>query len=1152
MTYSFAPNDEPLYVSEGDYVQFRFKAPNQWSFTRTVTVTIGELVQYWLITTVPEDFTPDPFPFNNVTEAATDTLYTYADGARAGESIITVSGLTPTTQAPISIGSNLGGDINNYAMRLDYDGNGTWDTGWIQSNGTQTVENGAKIQVRLRSSIFPAQPARLTLVIGTSSEQWVVQTDTLPRNEPEPFPDFTDLFDQPANTLCYSEVIRIQGLNTTAAVTLTNGGEFAKSSTDATSVDDNGFSVLNGATWSSTGTVSNGDYIQLRITSANGGNSTVATGLSIGDTINGDTWNVQTGNNPSTSPNVFSFPTVFDALEDTLIASAARPTGGIGGLGVAVPVELISTTSSEVKIKINDGSIGVFPATVNNGDTITLYARSSATYGAFVETQIRVGSRTISPWQVETNDGPDTDAIFTPPANRTNQIPNSFVSSSPVTITGINRPITIQRTSGYNALISIDGDTPVVGPRTFDPAQNTSFYLVVQAADQLNTPESVTISVGTGTANNPFTWTVRTYATVPPPATNLGVWYSKKTEKFDGYPVGTVLPILKEGVGSYGDLDGGLNDRYPGFVECDGRSLSASQYWGLFNVIENNYGGNGSYDDVSKTYSGNFNVPDYRNRRLCGVGIVDSSRGNSASLEISTTGFGINDPGAEGGYWYFDKIGARGSQPLEQVQGPNTSLGSLDSDYFSLGTVRLTGLETLEDSVSFEINPIGYSEGRIRPMSAITVAPPQHNHAYISAVVESNSGDPLIRWGQPAGRSMMGTNASPGPEEVGARDEGGGSASVIRATWNAWLSGLRDFVTELTAYYGADFSMENFVNQFPTQYPYNQQGGELLGPPTDFGPEENDFVYTIDFLTWWISPASALNSAILQNRGISPDTGTNRWHAGVIDTQPSTFRIDGYLNTASGNETKTHRHLMTENSIGNPNQDFTGGNLDGSGSNSSPFGSGLGGGVDGSLLTFRLWWSGKYVAPGGVKDPDGSEGGSDGQYFGATTGDWSYRQAGASIWSSPTDEQTRDEDMIYVSGGGSGGSGMRLRITYQAWPAPGGGTANDTRLRVDRILAAGSGYSAGDQLTTQWWNDQDGTADRIVEVAAVGDAGSGGAADQIDVRFTQSDIFMDMTEGEVKFSSSFKRPVPDVEMRPQRQVPIINPFHKTKYIIKAY
>ena len=65
-------------------------------------------------------------------------------------------------------------------------------------------------------------------------------------------------------------------------------------------------------------------------------------------------------------------------------------------------------------------------------------------------------------------------------------------------------------------------------------------------------------------------------------------------------------------------------------------------------------------------------------------------------------------------------------------------------------------------------------------------------------------------------------------------------------------------------------------------------------------------------------------------------------------------------------------------------------------------------------------------------------------------------------------------------------------------------------------------------------------------------SGLGGASSSKQVTFTQNEIFMDMSEGDFKFTSSFKRPTPDVAMRPQRQVPIINPFHKTKYIIKAY
>ena len=1144
MTYSFAPNNQPLYVSEGDYVQFRFIAPNQWDTTNTVTITIGDLTQFWLITTIPEDFTPDPFPFNDINDATLDTLYT-TDVLFVGPNgpSTSLSGLTPTTQAAIILGSNLGGGIDTYAMRIDYNGDGTWDTGWIQGDGSQTVENGAKVQVRQKSSEFNVQYARLTLVIGTSNARWDILTSASPTNEPEPFPDFTDIEDQPTNTYCYSEVIRIQGLINPATINTSNTGEWAISSTSNTSTNADGFEVLDDVTFSgNNGTVNNGDYLQLRMISSNNSLFTVSTGLSIGDRINGDTWNVKTGNLPSTNPAAFSFPNVNDAIEDILIGSEARPTGGITGLtdGLQVPVTLTSTDSTDVRVKKNNGSIGVFPTTVGNGDTLTLYLQSSPSFNTPLNMQIQVGDRQIPPWQVRTSLGPDTDADFTPPANRNNQVPESFVASAPITVTGINRPITIESVAGYPALISIDFDTPVAGPRTFDPAVNSSFYIVIQAADQLNTPENTTIRLGTGSPNQ-FIWQVTTYATVPPPATDAGVWYSRKTKKFDGYSIGTVLPVLKESVGSYGDLDGGINDRYPGFVPCDGRLLDKTDYFELYTVLDGKYG----------ETTNEFNVPDYRNRKLCGVGIVDGTRGNSAFLPITEgSSKGINDPGAEGGYWYFNRVGARGSNPLDQVQGPPSAQGSLDSDFFSLGTVRLTGLETLTDSVIFTVNPTSFVTAQIGPMSSITVAAPSHNHAYIAAVTEGDSGEPNIAWDQPLGRSMFG-NGPRGPESVDARAPENASSSenreAIQDAWKNYFSTTLDsrFQLELQRYYGSDFDFDEWVDQWPTNFPYNW---DVEGSSTDFGPEEDDLNRTTDFLTWWMSPASALASANLQNL-ITANTANNRNWSGVFDTDPSIFAIDQYLNTASGGQTRTHRHLITENAVGNPNQDFTGGNFDDEGSNQSPYGSGLGGGVDGALLTFNLYWASRYVNADGSKAPNGGDtpGGSSGTFFPAGVGEWSYRQAGAGFWSTPTDEVTRDEDMI-----GGNGSGMRLRITYQAWPSPNGNGANDTRIRIDQILDSGSGYQAGDEVSTQYWNDQPSTADKLLKVNAIASAGSGGAATQIQLVFTQGDIFMDLTPGVFKYSNSFKRPTPDIEMQPQRQVPIINPFHKTKYIIKAY
>lgn len=1159
MTYSFAPNDQPLYVSEGDYVQFRFRAPNEWSTTRTITIQIGDLTQFWLITTIPEDFTPDPFPFNNVNDAELDTMYTYGDGSRPGESIITVSGLTPGTQASIALGCNQAGGIDVYAMRIDYDGDGTWDTGWIQGDGTQVVENGAKIQVRAKSSPFIVQYTRLTLVIGTSSERWDILTKAGDTNEPTPFPDFTDLIDQSTDSYVYSEVIRVQGLNADATVTTSSPGEWFGSSTNTTTTNADGFDVLDGATWVQSGTIPNDTYLQLRILTSSLPVTQVSTNLSIGDAINGDVWRATTGLNPSTNPNAFSFTNVTGAIEDFLQPSDQQPAAGISGLGsgVSVPVEVISTDSSLVRVKVNDGSIGVFPTQVQNGDRLTIYLQTASAFSTTRNLQIRVGDRDINTWQVQTSSGPDTDASFTPPADKTNQVPGTFVASAPVSVSGINRPITIEAQAfdagspigiGYDALISIDYDTPVLGPRTFDPAVNSSFYIVVETSTNLNTPEYANIRVGTGPSSTAqFTWTVTTYAVVPPPATNLGTWYSKKSDKFDGYSLGTVLPILKEAVDDYGNLDGGVNDRYPGFIECDGRSLDAAQYWALWNAIGNRYGGNGVYDDVTKTYSGTFNVPDYRNRRLCGVGIVNNNRGNSAFLPIEPgSSLSINDPGAEGGYWYFNKVGARGTNPIDQVQGPPGAIGSLDSDFFSLGTVRLQGLDTITDNVTFITNPTGFVTAQIGPMNSITVQAPQHSHAYFSAVVEGDGGDASIPWGVPQGRSMFGTSAEYSRQIFDAE-----STDAVYTAWTNWLNTLGNFKIEWQKYFGNSTDFDTWVRaNFPNSYPVNEE--IPTNGSSDFGEDSGDLQFDIDFLTWWISPASALNSAILQSR--SAQAGSNRNQAGVFDTQPSTFRIDSYLSTASGAQTLTHRHLITENPVGNLNADFTGGNFDEEGSNVTPYGSGLGGGVDGGLLTFNLRWSDRYVT-NGVQDPSGGgeNDGGGGAWFPAGTGEWSYRLAGGAYWNSPTDIETRDEDMIYQSG--SGGTGMRLRITYQAWPGgPQGGTpANDTRIRIDQILDPGQGYQVGDVLTTDFWNNSfNNSSDRIIEVAAVSSASTGGAASQIQVNFTQSDVFMDMTEGTFKYSSSFTRPLPDIEMQPQRQVPIINPFHKTKYIIKAY
>ena len=990
MSFSFAPNNAPLYVSEGDYVQFKFKAPPNWNTTQTVTVQVGDLLQYWLITTIAEDFTPDPFPLQGFEDAELDTLYTFGDGNRPGEVIPTISGLTPTTQAAVAISSNVpipaGATITDYvAARFDYNGDGTWDTGWIAADGTQSVENGARIQIRGRTPTFYTQFMNISLVIGTANETWRVRTEAIPGNNATPFPDFTDLDPVEVNTLIYSEVLRVQGLNEDGPISLSNGGEYSLSLSSNTSTNADGYEVLNGASWSTSGTVSNGDYLQLRILSSSNNLTPNSTDLSIADDANGSTWTVTTGVAPSTTPSNFSFADQTGVLTDTLIGSDQQPTAGISGLtaGLSVPVEIVSTDSSLVRVQVNNGSIGVFPTSVQNGDKLFIYLQSASTFNTPKELQIRVGDRDISTWTVITGSGPDSDAIFNPPPNLNNQIPGTYVSSSPVTVSGINIPITINATNG--SLISIDGNAPVVGPRTFDPTVNTSFTIVSLVPSNLNTPQSTVVTVGTGSLNNPFTWTVTSYAAAPPPANNLGVWYSKKVEKFDGYPIGTVLPILKDNLGVYGDLDGDLSDRYPGFISCDGRPLDIAEYFMLFSTIGYTYGGSGS----------NFNIPDYRNRRLCGTGQVDASRGNSVALPIASGG-SIFTVGAEGGYWYFDRVDVLGTDPLEQIQGTGTT--GLISDYFTLGTVKLSGLETVTDDIRFAI--VGTVVGQIGPLEDVVVTAPEHDHAYLAAAVDGDGGDPLIPWGPPAGRGMFGVGGGEMPSyEDGTVTNNPNSQAGL---WEDFLEDLGGgkFKAELNKYYGDGFDLRQWaLNNLQTgtsEVNYDVDGGSFplfyVSNAVSFGDTDDDANTDVDFMTWWISPASGLSGADLD----TISSGTNEC-AAVVDTEPLRFTIDSYL-PVSGN-TNSHSHFLTLDPISNIQSDFSSGNSSGAGTITS---------------------------------------------------------------------------------------------------------------------------------------------------------GLGNGATSINLVFNQTELFMDMTDATFTWNKSFAKPFPSVTMEPQIQVPIINPFHKTKYIIKAY
>ena len=866
MAYQFSTN--PLFVREGDVIQFRYRAPDTWDTTETVTIQVGLLTQFWFIITIPEDFQPNPFPLQRIDNADLNTVYTYGDGNRPGENIITVAGLTPGTVVPVSLSANDFPDVNRYSISINGGAFGLVPSG-------ATVQNGDTIQLRAKTFDAAAQPLNVNLTIGLGQETWVLTTKQTPVNKPFPAPVFTPITNLKLNTPVYSNIVVVQGLTGSGQVTAGFGTLVAVSNSNAFTTNAAGYDVLNGVTFASSATISNGQYLQLLSTSSSNANTAIPIAVDIAEGIGVSTWNITTGNSLSETPNTFNFPNITNVAPDVVIQSQSRPVGGIGGLGtgVVVPVELVSTTGTEPRVRINDGSIGVFPTTAKNGDTITIYNKSSASFGGNVETLIKVGTRVISTWSIDTYLTPDSTPTFVPPPNQINRVPDTFITSAVVGLTDFNVPITITATNG--ALISIDYDTPVAGPRTFDPLVNQLIYLILKTPNALDASSSTVVTIGDA---DPFTWSITTYAVAPPPPSNLGTWYSIKTKKYDGFSIGTVVQVLKENVVTeYGDIE----DRFPGFLDCNGESYAVAQYSDLWNVIGNSYGGTGTYDSNSKEYSGSFNVPDYRNKRICGVGQVDANLSGSTFLPVDSGS--INLAGSTGGYWFIDRVGIAGPLPFEQVYA-----GGTEGPFFELGTVRTIGTEELTGEVEFSIS--GSINAFIGQLGETSVNVPTHDHVYWSSTTENDEGEPLIPWGQRALYSI-----------VGSVSDGGGRTpdSQVRAdNVNTFRSVAgNDFISEVTRT-GIDFD-------------------SLL--PFDSGS-------AVSFGNWWASPVSTLTG--LAGSRLYDVGGSPANDAGVVDTKLGAMRIDPYFSPGT---LKTHSHLMSLDIATNPQTDFTYGNVTGVG-----------------------------------------------------------------------------------------------------------------------------------------------------------------------------------------------------------------------------
>ncbi|MEW5424176.1 hypothetical protein HNS03_19845 [Amorphus sp. 3PC139-8] len=138
-------------VSDGDKVQLRLTASNNFSTSKSTTMTLGSLSTSWTVTTREQDTTPNNFNFVDLTGQETDAIVT--------SNTATVSGFDGPLTATVS-------GQGSPQIRT---GSGSWGT-------SASVSPGQSLRVRLTTSGSELTTRVATVSLGDVDADWSVLT----------------------------------------------------------------------------------------------------------------------------------------------------------------------------------------------------------------------------------------------------------------------------------------------------------------------------------------------------------------------------------------------------------------------------------------------------------------------------------------------------------------------------------------------------------------------------------------------------------------------------------------------------------------------------------------------------------------------------------------------------------------------------------------------------------------------------------------------------------------------------------------------------------------------------------------------------------------------------------------------------------------
>jgi len=272
------------------------------------------------------DSTPNAFSFTPVLNASLNSTNT--------SNTITIAGLGDGDTATVSLSGTAGSK--------QYSKNGG---SYTSSSGT--AQNGDTFAVRGTASGSYASTVTVILTVGGVSGTYSISTQGVPADTtPDAF-NFTDQSNLNLNTLIYSNTVTISGINQAVSVSATNGAEFS----------------INAGSYVTSGSISNGQTLRVRLTTSGSYSTSVSTTVTVGGTS--DVWSITTrGQAQATTP---SFPTA------TLQTNTSSSTQTVRAAAVV-------QSGDTVQIRVGTGGTWTNATTSNAYSDLSQSRNSTVTY----------------------------------------------------------------------------------------------------------------------------------------------------------------------------------------------------------------------------------------------------------------------------------------------------------------------------------------------------------------------------------------------------------------------------------------------------------------------------------------------------------------------------------------------------------------------------------------------------------------------------------------------------------------------------------------------------------------------------------------------------------------------------------------------------